>query len=91
MKELTQRQLQILDFIHRHPGGMSQNELARVLGIGPKAVFDHIEYMSVKGVVRKTYATTGSIIVTDYGRYQLMLRGLADSVCPTVTMRQVAE
>jgi DNA-binding IclR family transcriptional regulator len=81
----TPAQLRILTLIHQ--GHCTYTALAEQYGCDKKAAWHFVARLEAIGCVSKAYHTANALRVTDYGRYRLMRKGLADSVCPTVEVR----
>ena len=83
-------QLRILALIHG--GTHTYRALADAYGCSVQAAFNFVQCLERAGCVRRKFPPGDGVyqlaVVTDYGRYRLMRKGLADSVCPVVEVRR---
>ena len=77
MKELTDRQRQVLDFIRmfgeRHGVPPTVREIGEKFGFTARAAFDHLRALERKGMLRRTPLKSRAISVTETGLQELNL------------------
>ena len=69
MKELTERQAEILDFIRRYSQGNGYapavREISQEFGLTLKTVQDHLAALERKGAVKRTNGVARSIVICE--------------------------